>query len=581
MRMTAPPIVDPGADEGTRDPLLGPSLPDCDSDDPRSARPDPADSVVAIGEVPAVQPPLRPERRRLLGEATDRARGWIVTAVLTLIGGVLRFTGLGDAVDRSTPGGNGAPLFDEKYYVVHAAEVLRNGGVEDNQAYGVIVHPPLGKQLIAVGEWLFGYTPFGWRFATALAGTIMIAIVIRLVRRMTASTLLGGIAGVLMICDSLSHVLSRTAILDQIQALFVIAAFACLVADRDQVRSRLAAASFGGFLDEPAKGPRFWKAWGEKAGPALGFRWWRFGTGLMIGLSMAVKYSGVYYAVAFGIMMIVWDITARREVGIRNPISAVVRRDLFPGLWSLAVVPLVTYVLSWWAWFFSETAFPRHSLCADPSNPCGGWAAGSTWQTIAGWWDNQLWQWTFRMLDFHSNLVTPADGGHPWESKPWTWPMGTRPVLTYVGSGQTCSDGATDCVARIFIISLPAMWFIAFFIAAWALWKAVGRLDWRYASVLVGYGAGYLPWFFNLDRQMYFFYAAPLAPFLVIGITLVLGDILGKARQAVERKYLLIAVVAIYVGIVVANFLWMLPVLNGTPITAERLRLITMIPSWG
>ena len=72
--MTAPPIVDPGADEGTRDPLLGPSLPGADTDDPRSARPDPADSVVAIGEVPVVHPPLRPEKRRLIGDATDRAR---------------------------------------------------------------------------------------------------------------------------------------------------------------------------------------------------------------------------------------------------------------------------------------------------------------------------------------------------------------------------------------------------------------------------------------------------------------------------------------------------------------------------
>ena len=82
---------------------------------------------------------------------------------------------------------------------------------------------------------------------------------------------------------------------------------------------------------------------------------------------------------------------------------------------------------------------------------------------------------------------------------------------------------------RIFLIGTPALWWISLFVLVWALWKAIGRLDWRYAAVLVGYGAGYLPWFTNLDRQMYFFYATPLAPFLVIGITLVLGDILGRA----------------------------------------------------
>ena len=103
----------------------------------------------------------------------------------------------------------------------------------------------------------------------------------------------------------------------------------------------------------------------------------------------------------------------------------------------------------------------------------------------------------------------------------------------------------------------------------WALWKAIGRLDWRYAAVLVGYGAGYLPWFTNLDRQMYFFYATPLAPFLIIGITLVLGDILGRANVGVERRLTSIAIVAIYVGLVVANFIWLWPILNGDPITHD------------
>ena len=50
--------------------------------------------------------------------------------------------------------------------------MLRNGGVEDNQGFGVVVHPPFGKQLIAIGEWLLGYTPTGWRLASAVAGIV-------------------------------------------------------------------------------------------------------------------------------------------------------------------------------------------------------------------------------------------------------------------------------------------------------------------------------------------------------------------------------------------------------------------------
>ena len=40
-----------------------------------------------------------------------------------------------------------------------------------------------------------------------------------------------------------------------------------------------------------------------------------------------------------------------------------------------------------------------------------------------------LWHYTYGAYRFHAGL-TNADGNHhPWESKPWTWPMSLRPVL--------------------------------------------------------------------------------------------------------------------------------------------------------
>jgi dolichyl-phosphate-mannose-protein mannosyltransferase len=566
--MSAPPSLVSRVDDATTEPEDTAVLDrraGADTDADRDSRPDPASTVVAIGEVPPLRPPVNAQRRLLPPMPTDRARGWIVTAFITTIGAIVRLVGLGDRTDTGTP------LFDEKYYAIQAQEMLRNGGVEDNQGFGVVVHPPLGKQLIAIGEWLLGYTPTGWRLASAVAGIVCILLIIRVVRRMTRSTLLGGIAGVLLICDGVSHVQSRSALLDIFQAVFVLGAFACLVADRDQVRARLAD-SVGIVVEGSAQ-------W---AGIALGARWWRFGAGVLLGLTTAVKWSGAYWIVAFGVLSVIWDITARRQAGIRRPVRAVVRRDLLPSLWALGVVPTGVYIASWWAWFASETVWPRHTLVAVASNR-GDWKSGALYD-LAALWSNELWQWTWKMLDFHSHLLTPTDPAqrHPWESKPWSWPLGTRPVLYFSpANGTGCGEGHTDCVQRIFLIGTPAMWWISLFVLVWALWKAVGRLDWRYAAVLVGYGAGYLPWFTNLDRQMYFFYATPLAPFLVIGITLVLGDILGRNNVGVERRLTSIAIVAIYVGLVVANFVWLWPILNGDPITQLRLTMETWLPSWG
>ena len=140
------------------------------------------------------------------------------------------------------PTDGGTPVFDEKHYVPQAWQMLRNGGVEDNPGYELVVHPPLGKQLIAIGEVMFGYDGVGWRFSAALRACCA-SCSSSGGRRLTRSTLLGGLAGVLLICDGLSHVQSRMGMLDVFSALFVVAAFATLVCDRDDVRARMAASS--------------------------------------------------------------------------------------------------------------------------------------------------------------------------------------------------------------------------------------------------------------------------------------------------------------------------------------------------
>src|SRR5699024_9534793 len=143
--------------------------------------------------------------------------------------------------------------------------------------------------------------------------------------------------------------------------------------------------------------------------------------------------------------------------------------------------------------------------------------------------------YSVNVLDFHVHLYTPADDPHPWESKPWTWPMGLRPMLYYYADGPGASGcGAAECVRATMLIGTPAMWWLALPMLAWGLWRAVFRTDWRYAAVLTAYFAGLLPWFGDLRRQMYFFYATPLAPFLILGITLVLGHVLGSTRLGFE-----------------------------------------------
>ena len=204
----------------------------------------------------------------------DRLQGWAMTAVITALAAVTRFLNLGSPTDAGTP------IFDEKHYAPQAWQMLGNHGVEDNPGYGLVVHPPVGKQLIAIGEALFGYNGLGWRFCGAVCGVVIVVLVARIVRRITRSTLIGGIAGLLIIADGVSFVTARTALLDVFLVVFVVAAFGALIVDRDQMRERMHVALIEGRIAETPWGPR------------LGVRWWRFGAGVLLGLAFAIEVVG-------------------------------------------------------------------------------------------------------------------------------------------------------------------------------------------------------------------------------------------------------------------------------------------------
>jgi dolichyl-phosphate-mannose-protein mannosyltransferase len=248
-------------------------------------------------------------------------------------------------------------------------------------------------------------------------------------------------------------------------------------------------------------------------------------------------------------------------------------RDLGPALWALALVPVVAYTASWWAWLGSETGIDRNAVgAAIGTGGAFAWIPDPL---------RALWHYSGHVLAFHSGLTTDASGQHPWESKPWTWPMGLRPMLYYYASGdQVTGCGGPDCVSAVMLVGTPALWWPALGVLAFALWRAVTRFDWRWTGVLVGYAAGVLPWFANIDRQMYFFYMAPVAPFLVLATVLVMGEILGRADASRERRQTGLLLVSLWVGAVVANFVWLWPILVGLPITPAAWEAQLWLPSW-
>ena len=122
----------------------------------------------ATAELPAADQHARLARiraRLVVPLPRDVLWGWLGPLLVTGLAAYLRFHRLG--VPQ-------AKVFDEVYYS-HDAWSLLHHGVELNahdNGPGFVVHPPLGKWMIAFGEWVFGYNSYGWRFSAALVGTL-------------------------------------------------------------------------------------------------------------------------------------------------------------------------------------------------------------------------------------------------------------------------------------------------------------------------------------------------------------------------------------------------------------------------
>ena len=175
---------------------------------------------------------------------------WLAPALTALIGGLLRFIRLGQP---------NSLVFDETYYVKDAYSYLQSGyernwadkandlfnqgiftSLESTAEY--VVHPPVGKWMIAFGMWIFGSdSTFGWRFTAALVGTVSIFILALIAQKMFRSTLLGATAGLLFAVDGHAIVQSRTSLLDIFVMFFALLSFGAILMDRDDGRRRLAA----------------------------------------------------------------------------------------------------------------------------------------------------------------------------------------------------------------------------------------------------------------------------------------------------------------------------------------------------
>ncbi|WP_423184030.1 dolichyl-phosphate-mannose--protein mannosyltransferase [Arthrobacter sp. NyZ413] len=521
-------------------------------------------------------------RTRLIGSIqswrdyppTLRLWFWLIPTITTVIGGILRFVRLGDPHSL---------VFDETYYVKDAYSYLVSGYErawpdKANDAFNAgnpnvllnspeyVVHPPVGKWMIAFGMWLFGSdNSFGWRFSAALTGTLSIFLLALIALKLFRSHILGAISGLLLAIDGHHLVMSRTSLLDIFLMFWLLAAFGALLMDRDDGRRRLAARLAA--LARASKDGRP-TAFQLASGPRLGFRWWRLAAGVCLGLAVGTKWSALFFVAVFGLMTVFWDMSARRIAGIRSWPSSAIIKDGIPAFFTMIPVAAAVYLSTWTGWFLSKDAYYRTWADSNPS---------ATWGWIPGPL-RSLAYYHMQAYNFHQSLSAP----HPYQSSPWTWLVMGRPTSFYYESPQPGTPGCTvpNCTSAILSVGNPVIWWgatIALFVVLF--WWA-GRRDWRAGAILSGMAAGYLPWFMYPDRTMFYFYAISFEPFMVLALAYGLGLVLGRSDDPPWRRRSGLYLVGLVVVVAVLLSAFFYPIWTAETISYQDWRMRMWMPSW-
>lgn len=500
--------------------------------DPPASMPDPD----------ASQPRMRDRLVRPM--PTDGVWSWVAALAITAVAAVVRI------VDLGRPH---RVIFDETYYAKDALAQSLFGyarkAVDDADQLildgrtdvflsepSFVVHPPVGKWVIGQGINLLGMSPTGWRIGVAVAGVLTVLLVCRIGRRLFRSTVLGCAAGLFVAVDGLSIAISRTAILDGILTTFIIAAFGCLLIDRDRMRAAYADWADRRLADEAALGD----------GPVLAWRPWRLAAGVLLGLAIGTKWNGLYALAVFGLMTVIWDVGARRAAGLRSPTANALLRDGPVAFVTMVGSAAVTYLVSWWGWIRSDNAWGRHWAADNAPSFVG--------QLVPDWL-RSLWHYHHEMWNFHSGL----DSDHTYESSPWSWLYLGRPVAFDYQTANAGEQGCqvAECSQEVLALGNPVLWWLGLPALVVLVWWWLIRRDWRAGAILAGYVATWgvwaalhaMGWFTSVpligavarfmdtsDRTTFAFYAVTLVPFLALAVTFCLGLIIGPSTASATRR---------------------------------------------
>jgi dolichyl-phosphate-mannose--protein O-mannosyl transferase len=459
-------------------------------------------------------------------------------------------------------------VFDETYYAKDALTLSLEGhekswpeGADfafqsgDVSGYlgdaAFVVHPPLGKWLIASGMWLTGPDQStGWRLSTAILGIATVALLMLVAFKLFRSVALSILAGFFLAVDGLAITLSRTALLDASLTFFLVLGFWLFLIDQEKSRLRIT------------------RAIEESKNSILVFRPWLILAGVALGAASSIKWSGLYLLAGIGLYVVFSESLLRKNSGEHNWLRQGV---FFQGSYSfVSLIPtaLATYLLTWSGWIFGTGGYFRNWATENP--PTGIFGLLPDWMI-------SLWNYHELIYGFHVNLTKE----HPYEANPLGWLVGLRPTAFFYETYPLGSNGCQiteGCSSAITALGNPFIWIGSAAALVYISYRYARHRERVLGLVLLGTVSLYLPWIVLSERTVFQFYVVSFQPWLILGLVLAVQQL--RRRLLLTSKTLANATTIGFVSLVFGASIFFYPVNTGMYLPFELWQLRMWLPSW-
>ena len=449
---------------------------------------------------------------------------------------------------KAQPSWWNSTYFDEIYHARTAYEFLQ-GSVPYETS-----HPPLGKVIMSAFVAIFGMTPFGWRFAGALAGILMLPGMYLLGKQLTKKTGMGILACLVMALDCMHLTQTQIATIDSFPVLFIIFAYFFMLRflQTDFIREKTSKSLF-----------------------SLGF------SGLFMGLSIASKWIGIYAGAGLAVLFFwhcvrtVMVYRKAERMKADDAVSAENRTKLgqmCSAAGAKAVPEKLILLFAWCILFFIIIPVAIYLLSYIPYMAYNSRKIDSLWKYI-----DEVWQAQVGMINYHSKPGLGMD--HPSYSPWWEWPLIERPM--YYAAHQYLPDDS-PVFHSIFSFGNPAVWIgglAAVFLCAVRamasrryqtkesdlLWHMKSTTyDPRYAFIIIGLLAQFLPWIL-VPRGTYIYHYFASVPFLISATAVCLDFRSRYAKWAATAAAVIFAITA------ACFFIVLFPYVSGMNVSPEWL----------